>query len=125
MQEDSEGSGQEEENVSQELSTQDKEDLSKYGVYYYDDYNYLQHLKTVGEDPSGVVLSVHGDKEPEKGICFRDESDANALDSITGNGSKKNLSFPSEVFPSAEEMDVGLMNQPETLGNLEKFGTSH
>lgn len=96
----------------------ENEDLSKFGIYYHDDYDYLKHLKSVGQDPSAVILSAHGQKEsPEKGIHFKDENDANEMDHVTGK-SKKNVSLPSDVFPSGQEMDVGLMNQPGTLGMM-------
>jgi protein LTV1 len=95
-------------NVSEE-SENDKEDwkndVSNFGVYFKNDenYDYMQHLKTVGEDPNGIILGSESKKE-EIGIRFKD-ADA-----------KLKMDLPSEVFASAEELNIGLLNQENTPG---------
>ncbi|KAI9017308.1 hypothetical protein BC832DRAFT_544158 [Gaertneriomyces semiglobifer] len=61
-----------------------KEDPSLYGIFFKDQdrYDYLKHLKTIGEDPSGVFMEV---KQPKKekpaGITFvEDEKEEEAAD---------------------------------------------
>ncbi len=92
-------------------------DPTQFGIYYHDDYDYLQHLKPVGEDPRGVILNVQKKEERESGIQFVDKSDAVALDSYTKSKTSA-VALPSDVFASNEEMDVGLMNQEATLGGI-------
>ncbi|KAJ3272376.1 hypothetical protein HDV01_005559 [Terramyces sp. JEL0728] len=83
-------------------------DASNYGVYFknQDEYDYMQHMKAMGTDPSAVFLAPNsGKKEVNVGIKFHDKNDAHSMDS-------KTLSIPSDVFASENEMEVGLMNQP-------------
>ena len=90
-------------------------DPATYGIFYHDDYDYLQHLKPVGEDPNGVIINAQKSIEKESGIQFLDKSDAAALGDFSK--SKNNLKLPVEVFASNEEMAVGLMNQEASAGN--------
>ncbi|KAJ3304723.1 hypothetical protein HDV03_002408 [Kappamyces sp. JEL0829] len=93
------------------------QDPSNFGVYFNDDYNYLQHMKTVGEDPSAVMLSAPSKTEDktQTGIKFIDEGDKVALDAVLG---KKNagVAIPLDVFGSKNELEVGLMNQEGAEG---------
>ena len=91
-----------------------KNDPSNYGIYFKndDDYDYFQHLKQMGEDPSSVFIAAktESNKKEEKGIKFVSEEDGKALDAMT---SKKKISIPLDVFPSTELLDCGLLNQPK------------
>lgn len=104
------------ETTSRDNKKVDQADQTQFGIYYHDEYDYLQHLKAVGEDPSAVILNAQKKEEKESGIQFLDQSDAVALDSYTK--AKSSVALPSDVFASNEEMDVGLMNQEATLGGV-------
>ncbi|XP_013137880.1 PREDICTED: protein LTV1 homolog [Papilio polytes] len=87
---------------------QRKEEQRKYGIYFDDDYNYLQHLKDTKEVT--MVLqpkSSHNRKEKK-------ETD------IEGNENTKDISetlkLPSSVFASEVEEDVGMLNKAATQG---------
>ncbi len=110
---------QEEEEGKPEKQVQPKtfsaQDASNFGVYYNDNYNYLQHLKPVGQDPAAVLLTV-SEKNERKGISFVDEGAKAALDSVT----MKN-SITRDAFASSSELEVGLMNQEATMGKVPFF----
>lgn len=77
----------------------------KFGVYYEDDYNYLQHLK----EPKDLI-----DEEAEKeetmirvnNVLIKDEDAEEELAK-----SKQKLRLPASVFASRFEEDVGYFNQ--------------
>lgn len=68
-----------------------KEEQQKYGIYFDDDYNYLQHLRDVN------TLSV--DWEPVTNRPQKDNDDA------------PKINLPSSVFGSNVEEKVGLLNK--------------
>lgn len=70
-----------------------KEEQVKYGIYYEDDYNYLQHLKDTNE---GYELEPVVDR-------FR------VAQNVTEK--KPGLQLPSSVFQTDVETDVGLLNR--------------
>ncbi|XP_005608270.2 protein LTV1 homolog [Equus caballus] len=71
----------------------------KYGVFFDDDYDYLQHLK----EPSGPSeLVPTGTSSAPDG---RDEEEETRVLSTTG------IKLPSSVFASEFEEDVGLLNK--------------
>ncbi|KAJ2993252.1 hypothetical protein HDV02_002564 [Globomyces sp. JEL0801] len=85
------------------------QDPSNYGVYFknQDDYDYLQHLKPIGQDPSAVLV------EP-KHVKPETLEDGENLDLQM----KKKLNLPSSALASNQELDIGLLNQVENpLGN--------
>jgi protein LTV1 len=69
-----------------------------HGIYFEDQdaYNYMQHLKPIGEDPNGVFI-------PSTEITK----------SSASSTTKKSVTFhlPDEVFPSKTESKIGLLNQ--------------
>ncbi|XP_022359336.1 protein LTV1 homolog isoform X1 [Enhydra lutris kenyoni] len=71
----------------------------KYGVFFDDDYDYLQHLK----EPSGPseLIPISTSSAPER----RDEKEETLVISTTG------IKLPSSVFASEFEEDVGLLNK--------------
>ncbi|XP_071148947.1 protein LTV1 homolog isoform X1 [Mytilus edulis] len=86
------------------LSTNDKvkkekqkEDQVKYGIFFEDEYNYLQHLKDTNE---GYELEPVVDK-------FRLSS------KVTEQ--KARIQLPSSVFPTEVETEVGLLNKAVTI----------
>ncbi|XP_022125877.2 protein LTV1 homolog [Pieris rapae] len=88
---------------------QQKEEQRKYGIYFDDDYNYLQHLK----DTKQVTLllqpkATHKRKQATiKDVENKDEIEIDV---------KEKLQFPSSVFASEVEEDVGLLNKAATQG---------
>ncbi|XP_019509281.1 PREDICTED: protein LTV1 homolog [Hipposideros armiger] len=71
----------------------------KYGVFFDDDYDYLQHLK----EPSGPseLIPTSTFSAPNRG----DENEETSVISTTG------IKLPSSVFASEFEEDVGLLNK--------------
>ncbi|KAJ3313477.1 hypothetical protein HDV04_001931 [Boothiomyces sp. JEL0838] len=91
-----------------DYSKKAEHDASNFGVYFrnQDEYDYLQHMKEMGTDPTAVFLAPKtGKKEANVGIKFHDKNDAESMDS-------KKISIPSDVFASENELDIGLLNQP-------------
>ncbi|XP_063369649.1 protein LTV1 homolog [Cydia amplana] len=87
---------------------QRREEQRKYGVYFDDDYNYLQHLKDTRE----VTLllqpkATHKRKEKSQPSADEEEPVIPVVDK---------LNLPSSVFASAVEEDVGLLNKAATQG---------
>ncbi|KAL5286977.1 LTV1 family protein [Megaselia abdita] len=69
-----------------------KDELKKYGIFFDDDYNYLQHLKEpVGEDV--VWEYVENPNQPKT------------------KAERRKLQLPSSVFQSEVEEDEGLLNK--------------
>lgn len=71
----------------------------KYGVFFDDDYDYLQHLK----EPSGPseLIPTSTVSVPNR----KDEDEGTSVISTTG------IKLPSSVFASEFEEDVGLLNK--------------
>lgn len=67
-----------------------QEEKVKYGIYYDDDYDYLQHLRPRGE---GMLIMA-------------EESTPTPRDDNFGI-----LNLPSEAFPSKYEEDIGMLNK--------------
>lgn len=70
-----------------------KEEQQKYGIYFDDDYDYLQHLRDVNP------LSVE---------WVRDEK---VNDSTKNNEKAPKINLPSSVFASNVEEKIGLLNR--------------
>ncbi|XP_042556880.1 protein LTV1 homolog [Dipodomys spectabilis] len=70
----------------------------KYGVFFDDDYDYLQHLKEPS-GPSELIPSAFGT------YSSRDEKEETLVIPSTG------IKLPSSVFASEFEEDVGLLNK--------------
>ncbi|CAG9570848.1 unnamed protein product [Danaus chrysippus] len=87
---------------------QRKEEQKKYGIYFDDDYNYLQHLKDTRE-----VTMVLQPKVSHKGKNkVNDEVVSDQFD----DGIGEKLQLPSSVFASEVEEDVGLLNKAASQG---------
>eukprot|EP00833_Pecoramyces_ruminatium_P001893 jgi/Orpsp1_1/1175925/evm.model.c7180000055744.1 len=87
-----------------------------YGIDFDDTkYDYMQHLKVIGEDPTAVFIpsKEEAKKEAKKtGIQFKDDS----IDLDDKSNQKKRVTFqlPEEVLPSKYEEEVGLMNREDS-----------
>lgn len=75
-----------------------KEEEQKYGIYFDDDYDYLQHLKDVS------TLSVEWQRVENANQSKSNDKERNDKDI-----SKINL--PSSVFASNVEEEVGMLNK--------------
>ncbi|XP_068135608.1 protein LTV1 homolog [Hyperolius riggenbachi] len=89
-----------------------REEQRKFGVFFDDDYNYLQHLKEVGpaelvpsntsQAPSRIIVTDEGKVE---------EEEEEQIPAPT-------LQLPSSVFASQFEEDVGLLNKAAPVRGL-------
>lgn len=77
-----------------------KEEEQKYGIYFDDDYNYLQHLKDVNN------LSVEWERIENS-------------NSKTTNKNSAKISLPSSVFASNVEEKVGLLDKAIPTSGLQ------
>lgn len=110
-------------------------DASLYGIFFddQDDYDYLKHLKPIGEDPSAVFMEVKRAQRNQAsgGVIFvvglksevlrrslHSTCDAEHFlgqeDEAKLDSAKRKVTFnlPAEALPSAYEVDVGMLNQP-------------
>lgn len=92
----------------EELRRKRLEEQHKYGIYYEDDYDYLQHLKERDNDDDKAEL----DEAVKIGNVLI-KNDINNNDTAeTGETSRlTKLNLPSSVFASKYEEDVGYFNQ--------------
>ncbi|KAM3930807.1 protein LTV1 homolog isoform 1-T1 [Leptodactylus fuscus] len=86
-----------------------KEEQRKFGVFFDDDYNYLQHLKEKG--PAELVPSeVH---QASSRIVVTEHGKIEEVDEYVQGPS---INLPSSVFASEFEEDVGLLNKAAPRG---------
>ncbi|XP_069582018.1 protein LTV1 homolog [Ranitomeya imitator] len=86
-----------------------KEEQRTFGVFFDDDYDYLQHLKETG--PAELVPS-ESHRAPSKIIVTTDGRVEEQADNIRG----PSINLPSSVFASEFEEDVGLLNKAAPRG---------
>ncbi len=88
------------------------EEQQKFGVYYEDDYNYLQHLREIdGEDKAEMDKYEAIKIGPVLIKNDNDREDHSSAASTSGGTSSRKLQLPSSVFASNFEEDVGYFNQ--------------
>jgi len=73
-----------------------REEKTKFGIYYDDDYDYLQHLRPRGEGMF-IMAEDFGPPKPKPKPKERDD--------VFG------IKLPSEVLPSKYEEDIGMLNK--------------
>ncbi|KAK7482239.1 hypothetical protein BaRGS_00026482 [Batillaria attramentaria] len=78
---------------------QQLEEQQKYGIYFDDDYDYMQHLKEVSEVTEWV---------PAQAASNQDEMMSEA--SASTRATEPRLKLPGSVFASDLERDVGVLN---------------
>ncbi|XP_071494564.1 protein LTV1 homolog [Diadema antillarum] len=94
--------------VLQEVESSNKakvgniEEQQKYGIFYEDDYDYMQHLRDVNSENAWELHPVAETKPQKKSVHFDVED--------LSQPQKPKLQLPAEVFPSEQEEDVGLLN---------------
>ncbi|XP_039563555.1 protein LTV1 homolog [Passer montanus] len=81
-----------------------REEQRKYGVFFDDDYDYLQHLKEAS-GPSELVPSVRGQQSR---IVITNEGH---IEDEIQRISAPSIKLPSSVFATEFEEDVGLLNK--------------
>ncbi|KAI9250195.1 Low temperature viability protein-domain-containing protein [Phascolomyces articulosus] len=84
------------------------------GIYFDDtaEYDYTQHLRTIGEDTEAMFLEAP--QKPEKSK----KSSSSALkfkDDEEDSKDRTLIELPADVLPSNIEMNVGVMNQTSGL----------
>lgn len=67
------------------------EEQHKYGIYFDDDYNYLQHLRDTSQKMEWERVE--------------------RIQAATANNHEPKIKLPSSVFASEVEEDVGLLNK--------------
>ncbi|XP_032778401.2 protein LTV1 homolog [Daphnia magna] len=77
-----------------------KEELAKLGIYFDDDYNYLQHLRDVKQTAEWELAEDNKNSRVWKAPVVKGLSDH-----------KYKLTLPSSVFQSEVEETVGLLNR--------------
>ncbi|XP_013165510.1 PREDICTED: protein LTV1 homolog [Papilio xuthus] len=87
---------------------QRKEEQRKYGIYFDDDYNYLQHLKDTKEVTMVLQPKSSHKKKDKKETDIGNKEDTKEI--------SETLKLPSSVFASEIEEDVGMLNKAATQG---------
>uniref|UniRef100_A0A0A9XMK6 Protein LTV1 homolog n=1 Tax=Lygus hesperus TaxID=30085 RepID=A0A0A9XMK6_LYGHE len=91
--------------VLQPIDKAREDEKEKYGIFYDDDYDYMQHLK---ETTSGTdLVRVDDVKQPRVELA-----------KVVSKGDKTVL-LPSSVFPSEVESKVGLLNKAAPRSGLQ------
>ncbi|KAI9486662.1 MAG: Low temperature viability protein-domain-containing protein [Benjaminiella poitrasii] len=91
---------------------------AQYGIFFDDgEYDYMQHLKTIGGSTDAVFLEApSAKKDKPKTIndsMFKDDS----KDEYREQKNPNLIQLPADVLPSSVEMTVGVMNQSTGLDN--------
>ncbi|KAM4709442.1 protein LTV1 homolog [Discoglossus pictus] len=81
-----------------------KEEQRNFGVFFDDEYNYLQHLKHVGT----AELLTSETRRPQSRIIVTEEG---AVEEEIEHVPAPSINLPSSVFASEFEEDVGLLNK--------------
>ncbi|KAM6971992.1 protein LTV1 homolog [Aplochiton taeniatus] len=85
---------------------QRQEQQRDFGVFFDDDYNYLQHLKEVG-NPAELVSSGPSQRDRQPFELQDDEEEEEGEKVVIG----AMINLPSSVFASEFEEEVGLLNK--------------
>ncbi|RIA99254.1 Low temperature viability protein [Glomus cerebriforme] len=97
-----------------------------YGIYFDDtEYDYLQHLKPIGEGEGEAVFIESSKKERKIGGNFALKKESKSDDDKDVLSSKKDrkvkISLPKEVLPSKEELPLEFINQPAIPEDIQGF----
>lgn len=85
------------------------EEQRKFGVFFDDEYNYLQHLKETG---TAELVPAETCRAPSRIIVTEDGKVEEEAEYIQG----PSINLPSSVFASEFEEDVGLLNKAAPRG---------
>ncbi|KAM9313731.1 protein LTV1 homolog [Pholidichthys leucotaenia] len=85
-----------------------REEQRKFGIFFDDDYDYLQHLKEVSGSPE---LVPSGPLHPNRQSFHLQDEDKDKEEDMDKDSSAATISLPSSVFASEFEEEVGLLNK--------------
>ncbi|KAI5089863.1 protein LTV1-like isoform X1, partial [Silurus meridionalis] len=85
-----------------------REEQRKYGVFFDDDYDYLQHLREAPQ-PAELISASRPHPRP-LGCEEQDEEEEEAMEEVIKIPAAS-ISLPSSVFASEFEEEVGLLNK--------------
>ncbi|KAK6180101.1 hypothetical protein SNE40_012311 [Patella caerulea] len=92
-----------------------KEEERKFGVFYEDEYNYLQHLRDANEiselEPVERTRIHKSDLKKDKVAAQKEGEGSKEQNEEEKNQDKPNISLPSSVFASTLEAKTGLLNK--------------
>eukprot|EP00842_Homolaphlyctis_polyrhiza_P000243 jgi/Hompol1/1219/HPOL_001061-RA len=100
-------------------------DPSLFGIYFRDqeEYDYMQHLKPIGEDSSAMFIAAKSSAKPERvaGIRFIDDDAGSSMGGVDKSGKAiGGISLPADALPSAVEDSIGLLNRYATPSGVNK-----
>lgn len=104
--------------VEQSNSRKRKEEQRKYGVYYDDDYDYMQHLKNVKDREQEYEISEVYDKATKKFVRFDDLHEKRSNQDEAGPSGQR-LQLPSSLFESGIKESVGMLNKAAAVGGFQ------
>ncbi|XP_013421817.1 protein LTV1 homolog isoform X2 [Lingula anatina] len=91
-----------------------QEEQQKYGIFFDDGYDYMQHLKEANE---AYELEAVGPYNPY--LSMEDDFEQNYYGTEANEGEendrKVKIQLPSSVFASEVETDTGMLNKAETV----------
>ncbi len=109
-----------------EVSEHDKKlgEAALYGINFKDasEYDYMQHLKPIGDDPSAVfVPKKESQNSKNNGIIFKDNKFS--LDNKKNKNIKKStpIVLPSDILPSKTVRNVSYMEQQNIPDSISGF----
>ncbi|CAH2057016.1 unnamed protein product, partial [Iphiclides podalirius] len=88
-----------------DLTLEQRKEQRKYGIYFDDDYNYLQHLKDTKEVTMVLQPKTTHKKKAKTESLIEEKKEISDT-----------LTLPSSVFASEVEEDVGLLNKAASQG---------
>ncbi|KAG9262611.1 hypothetical protein AMEX_G24403 [Astyanax mexicanus] len=93
-----------------------REEQRQFGVFFDDDYNYLQHLKEASR-PAELISASQTQRNAQT-VTFRDEEEEENEEEEEEKGKEEvmvipaaSINLPSSVFASEFEEEVGLLNK--------------
>lgn len=95
------------ESEKEELKRKRLEEQQKFGIYFEDNYNYLQHLREIDQIYEEQAELEKPDMLKIGSVLIKNDDD----DDETSNIERKKLQLPSTVFASQFEEEVGYFNQ--------------
>ena len=99
------------EDSSADTKLSQREQQIKYGVYFDDDYNYLQHIKPARKQDVVWIESATTARKKRRRTGAAPPEEEEAAGASAGSSAGPSLQLPSSVFASHVEEEVGLLNK--------------
>jgi protein LTV1 len=93
-----------------ELKLKRLAEQQKFGIYYEDDYNYLQHMRETGQEDT-VAMEEAKSLIKVGSVLIKDDIDETGSVASTSGSQKQKLQLPASLFASEFEEEVGYFNQ--------------